>query len=1380
MATIFISYSRPAEATAKAIAQRLSDEHKTVFLDRIGLHPGDDWMLKLHSSLEECQVLLLLLTPGALESKWVFAEYQIARVLGKRIIPVRLDDAEVDEPTLREQWVSVSTDLVDGWQALLDSLGETLVWNEKDKSPYPGLEPFRRDRANVYCGTERSVEEVLSRLRSPRAHRISALGILGPSGSGKSSLLRAGIAPKLRAGGDSRWHVLDLVVRPRNDPRGTLSRAIAGADAGPITTGEDLVRRCRDLLAASENPDARVMVIVDQLEEAVLADTGLLALLAEAVLPEASPVFLLFTLRSDFLESLQAHPSWRTLKFDPYTLPTMSRADLLRTVEEPAKRAGLVLEKGVSAAMVDEAAGEGTLPLLSYALRELWEQTQERGRITLDDCGERGVAGYVGDAVQRIYDDAGDPKAQMALRTALMRLLSVDERHRTVGIEASRKSVELDGNLEPFLDARLVVARTDRHGDEVVSFAHDVVFRGWPQMTRWLRDDREKLVDLRRVERWSEAEALTGSRLDDAGRVDRAYPGELNAEAREAIRRGTFKRWAWRLSGSLVAVTVLALIGSVISLSYNMARAAKQQDDLALVARSRLPETTHVKQASLLMQVADPENTEGWLHSAVTLQGRLSGSTIGRGHSDTVTSIDIVPTRGNELITASQDGTVRFWTVGGQQVGVINGEPRHNVEVKASRDGHWVMRRDRQDSDPGYEQDLSPDPQRTVWLWDRDTLSLAWKHAAQAAAFDSEGTRIATGHRFGNVHLWSVPPGDDPVHIFTAPESESKREVRRLAILESDALVAWSDDRIRVWDTVSHERLLERVTTRAVLATAISGDGSRIAFAVEGSGPGLNVVVFDIGSGVSSETPPLAGCAQFHDLAFTDNEKRLGWVCRAPSGESWVGSVALEDLESPQSFVLDSHAVSARILAKRPRAIVFDNHEPTTALLVDLVSGTPSKPWVLGGKYSGLVEVADDDRVFIGTANPGKIGVVDSDQTWPPTDTPLEMGRKIRDFAWSGELAVASSADWTALVFAGAPPVRLGDLVFGKGSRKTSARFAGNSTIHVQMQGGAEGIWDSDQQTWTPTKRCRHSAGPCRLDTGAEIHLDSPATTAAQSFYEKIDGRGVLKKASGEVIEVFGELDGTFSPSGDRLLLHGVSEDPCPRWTIVASATGAAVWPITGNMPCFDTVEFAGNDRLFASNEDDETYQLLSIANGETRHMLTPGKPVLVASVSKGESAGRVALATESAVFVYDVATGMELGNLPATSEPETLEISADGAVLAVGYTAWTTLWAALDGRDSQRQTVKGLVVSSTPSFSRLVSRPKNSEQPFQIWSRLAKREGDGWVVIGEFDREWRPQEFSDDGDSLLIVNSDGRVRELALDVAGAGGVLETWKVRND
>ena len=439
--------------------------------------------------------------------------------------------------------------------------------------PYPGLVPFEERDARLFFGRDELADQLVRRL----AERLDGPGILlvaGESGSGKSSLLRAGLLPRLAAGalgpGSERWP--RRVIRPTASPLRELAMALAEmAGADPVSVyrsllaapgespmlAEQAVRTSTGRGAdpgsggpagAAASAPPRLVLVVDQFEElftggedgdvdAAERKAFVTALHAAATIPagprRCPPALVVAAVRADYLGRLIAYPPLKAaLDAGLFTVGPMSEAELRLVVTGPAAEAGLVVEPAVVEAVVaelrDEAGGglgSGVLPLMSQAMAATW-QYREGSELTLRGYRRAGgVADAVNRGAQAAYDalTSGQQDAarlvftQLTVITADGRFARRRCRRAELSPPGSPMAADIDAVIDVFSAQRLLVL-----GEDSVEIAHDALLQAWKQLRDWLGDDQ--------LDRALYSQVVTDAATWDSNGRDPAYlyrPGRL-------------------------------------------------------------------------------------------------------------------------------------------------------------------------------------------------------------------------------------------------------------------------------------------------------------------------------------------------------------------------------------------------------------------------------------------------------------------------------------------------------------------------------------------------------------------------------------------------------------------------------------------------------------------------------------------------------------------------------------------------------------------------------------------------------------------------------------------------------------------------------------
>ncbi|OCB62320.1 hypothetical protein A5677_11800 [Mycobacterium malmoense] len=626
MSRIFISHSskdnRQAEALRAWLVAQDPPLANEIFLDtdtNAGLKPGGKWKKELVSANSRCEAVICLLSNNWEASAECLAEYRTAENLGKQIVCGRLQDGTGRHTTEWQHTDLFADGLPDedvetiavrgekpvvfakaGLHQLREAIrgagiaAENFVWpptSQPDRAPYRGWEPFEEIDAGVFFGRDAQIVRALDMLRAMRSTGVDSLFVvLGPSGSGKSSFLRAGLLPRLRR--EDRHFVLLDILRPERHAltgeTGLASAIYAGRRrlglAQPalgdieIACGAD-PNAVRALLAECRHAAARrlpemvsgavpptLVLPLDQGEELFTAESGreaaaFLELIAELAKPDTEGqrlgLIVAGTIRTDRYETMQTAPQLAGLTAEVFDdLKPMPGNQFREVITGPANRATVggrhlrVAPDLVNRLLDDAAEGGDALPLLALTLRRLYDRYAATGELTLASYQAMGGMERV---VQTAVDEvlSADPTQRSReladLRAAFIPWLATvnpdnDQPLRRVArysdLPATSRSL-----IEAFVEKRLLV-KDQRGGQVVIEVALESLLRQWDDLAGWLREERQHLTTADDIERaaaaWQThhedvAWVLTGTRLTDAETLA-AQPGYDDRLAQQPTR----------------------------------------------------------------------------------------------------------------------------------------------------------------------------------------------------------------------------------------------------------------------------------------------------------------------------------------------------------------------------------------------------------------------------------------------------------------------------------------------------------------------------------------------------------------------------------------------------------------------------------------------------------------------------------------------------------------------------------------------------------------------------------------------------------------------------------------------------------------------------
>ncbi|MFK3979744.1 hypothetical protein ACI2K4_05115 [Micromonospora sp. NPDC050397] len=749
------------------------------------------------------------------------------------------------------------------------------------EAPYQGLAAYGPERAGWFFGREELVDDLLRRLARQRL-----LAVFGASGSGKSSLLRAGLVPAVLTGGvpvpgaepgaeaptsparrvgpesGGRLPPVVLVTTPGPDPLGELAVRLArltGVPAGALRA--DLAADPAHLHLAvrqavggdADGPE--LLLVVDQFEEIFTLcrddDTRsrFVAALLAAVRTPRSRLRVVLGVRADFYgrcaesPDLPAALSGAQVLVGPMTPPQVRDA-----VVRPAERAGAMVEGALVSTIVAQVADRvGALPMASHALLETWWRRRGSAVTLAGYEAAGGMDGAVAQTAERVWQEF-DADQRRTARHVLLRMVELGTGDEPVtGRRLARDELDEGEPLTATVVERLAGARLVTVDDHSVRLAHEALLNAWPRLREWIDEDREGVRTHRRLTQaavaWqsldrdpgallrglalSRIQAWAGSRPDSLSRAERQFLGDSHRaeEQRLAVRRRRGRIVRATLAGVAVVVTALASVAVV-----QAGRAADERDRAQhgqLIASARAQMSRDPQLAFLLARQAyrlrpDPLAEAVLRQATLNWRGLSAEPVFGPGNKAAALSRD-----GRHAVAGTGDGTVRVWHAAEPPTAAtaLPGSGRDLYAVAISDDGRLVA---------------SAHNEPVVRLWDTAEPTRApillpgHTGPVRDIRFSPDGTTLASGDADGNVRLWKVTgpptprllPGGGRGAVYTLGWSA---DGRRLAAGTERAPV-------RIWDAVDPDRapveLGDSVDTDELL---FSPDGSRIAAGTDGT-----------------------------------------------------------------------------------------------------------------------------------------------------------------------------------------------------------------------------------------------------------------------------------------------------------------------------------------------------------------------------------------------------------------------------------------------------------------------------------------------------------------------------------------------------------------
>jgi WD40 repeat protein len=1079
--------------------------------------------------------------------------------------------------------------LVDAWPAL--------ATHAIPPCPYRGLSAFREQDAPVFFGrgklTNQLVDTVLRNL---------FVAVIGASGGGKSSLVFAGLMPRLRQ--RSGWVVASLRPAAGGSPLAALAAALMPLlepEMGEATRLLELPALARvlgnrqlaevvDRVLARANA-RRLLLVVDQFEELFALEAAewrqFVGVILEGIAVQQrraeSALAVALTLRTDFLSHALTHAGLaEALQSAGIMLGPMTREQLRQAIEGPAAHQ-VSCEPGLVGRVLDDVGeNPGNLPLLEFALTLLWER-QTRGKLThaaYDELG--GVDGALAWHAEEVYLRLPEAEREAA-RRLFVQLFRPGE-----GTEHTRRvarRTEIGDGLwslaQRLATTRLVVTDRDAAGVETVEVVHEALLSSWSRLRQWIEIDSEFRAWQERlrtsVTQWEASNRdkgalLRGAPLAEADRWLQQRPTDISpteqmfvraSHARESRALRQLRGLATGLAALLVAATTFGVLAVQQGRHAATERLSAVSRQLAAEADARLTSApqlsmllslqayattpTHEARKSLLDQVEQRRGVEGFL----------------TGHTDSVEDVAFSPD-GSILASGSNDKTVILWdTFRRSRLAILSGHQNWVTSVAFSPDGHILA-------------SGSADRQVILWNVDRRTrVATLTGHSkpVTSVAFSPDRHTLASGSSDKTVRLWDVP-----TRTQLATLTGHSKPVTGVAFSpDGHTLASASNDKsIVLWNVARRDRQTTFTGhTDVVTSVAFSPDGHTLA------------------SGSNDNT-----------VRLWDAVRRTHDVSPPVNHANWVTSVAF----SPDGHTLATGSVDRAIVLWRVADLAMTGHNKAVTSLAyspdgrTLASGSSDDTIILWratwhtrlatltGHTGEVTSVAfsPDGRTLVSGSSDKTVRLWDvASRTQLATLT--GHTKRVNSVAYSpdGRTLASGSSDKTVRLWDVPTRTQLATLT-GHTDEVTSVAYSPDGRTL------ASGSLDNTISLWDVSKRARLSVLPGHSNWVVSVAFSPDGHTLASGSVDNtvilwdVPRRSRIGTLSGHSNWVVGVA---FSPDG-RFLASASNDRTIIMWDV---ASRTRLGTLTGHTDQVAAVRFSPDGRTLASASWDTTVILWNL-----------------------------------------------------------------------------------------------------------------------------------------------------------------------------------------
>ncbi len=1223
-------------------------------------------------------------------------------------------------------------------------------------NPYKGLRAFQQGDAADFFGREQFVERLLAHMaESSTDPVVRFLAVIGPSGSGKSSVVKAGLIPALRREalpGSSRWYIVEMTPGPR--PLEELEAVFLRIAVNPPPTLlEQLQADERGLLRAVNRilPDdeTELLLLIDQFEELfTLVEneaerSHFLESLRLAVTDPRSQLRVVITLRADFYDQPLLYPAFGDLLCRRMvTILPLSGEELARAITGLAERVGASLEPGLAALMVAEVQSQpGLLPLLQYALTELFEQRQGRCLTHQAYQASGGVVGALAQRADALYTEL-DELGQAAVRRLFLRLVTLGEGTADTRRRVPRPELlslgegdiknggwSMEAIMDTFGQYRLLTFDRDpATRSPMVEVAHEALLTEWDRLRQWLAEDREFLLWQQRLRaalhQWQTSEQDEGALLRGAPLVE--------AENWFNQRRDELSQ------------AEQAFIQAGLALRERRAAEQEAQRQRELEAAQKLAEAEHLRAEQQSQAATKLRKRAVWLAGALVIAGFLAVAAVIFGQRANQSEQQALAERATAEAEAHSRATAQANAETQQK------EAERQARLATSRELAAAAVKNLE-VDPELSILLALQAVTTTYAVDDLTLpeALDALHQALPASrvrltltghtdpvylgiFSPDGTLLATSDFSSVSKVWDAATGHE---LFTLPGGDAAFSLddggKRLVTVSAGQVTT-----ITTWNVDSGE---------AVSTVPVQVDTEGKGFLLTPDWTRLTVWDTDgTGSAWDATTSAAQPEPLFRLVGHTDEVRDMAF---SPDGTRWATASNDETARVWEAstgkllFTLTGHTNGVEGVAFSPDGRYLATFGNAIARIWDTATGEERFNFIAGG--SGDITFSPDG-LHVATVQDTVIKVWDLTRVLQ-TNLPPALNSDVTDTIFNKDLWLEGHSNEI-----------LGVAFNSAGTRLLSASRDGTARVWDISPAGAKewltlaghtGDWYLRDIEFSPD--------------GSRLATASPDQTA--KVWDAATGQELLTLAghSGFIYEV------TFSPDGTRLATAS-ADHTAKIWD---AATGQELFTL-GHTDLVNDVAFSPDGARLATASDDHTVKIWDVLTGQELLTLAAFTD-FVQSVAFSPDGTRLATGSgDKTAKIWDTLTGQEIFTLTGhTDTINDVAFSPDGTRLATAsFDGSVKMWQAATDQELftlTRDQYSIMEVAFSPDGTRLAAASGGRRViVWDISGDLEAGTNTGQELL-TLPSEGRTVAFSPDG-RLLATGNDtditGRVYILPVD----------------